>query len=257
MNMVCPNCKGVLQVEDAGLVCRGCSRAYPIINGIPVFLEEYDQSTWSDYTLAEYGEGLEKGNDRFLRYMANWETLLDLGGGDGVYSAPAAKIVRDVYCVDPSLIALQKMTSREIPNLYPVNAAGESLPFQDDFFDGVFLLFAIEHLENAAPMLGEIYRVLKPQGNLVIATANKCNYWAYRSARSFLSRGQVKRRDPTEIHIYSLNELEKTLERNNFTVEWEDLRFPFDKPIPKGKLARCIFYLIVATIIIGCKPNKV
>lgn len=257
MDVVCPSCRGELQAEAAGLVCGACRKAYPITEGIPVFLDTDEQCFWSSFTLAEYGEELQEGSERFLRYVGEWGTLLDLGGGDGVYSAPVARVVRDLWCVDPSLAALQKVTKRKIPNLHPVSAAGESLPFQDDFFDGVFLLFVIEHLADATPLLGEIYRVLRPQGNLIIATANKYNYWAYRGIRSYLSRGRIKRRDPTEVHIYSLNELEETLARNNFTLVWEDLRLPFDKPMPKGKLARYIFYLIVATIIIGCKPNKI
>lgn len=37
-SLVCPKCKGPLQVREAELVCMGCSLAYPVRRGIPLML---------------------------------------------------------------------------------------------------------------------------------------------------------------------------------------------------------------------------
>lgn len=38
--IVCPICHKALQLEGASVRCQGCSRRYPIIDGIPVLLAE-------------------------------------------------------------------------------------------------------------------------------------------------------------------------------------------------------------------------
>ncbi len=36
--LACPKCKGDLQYEDDGLICKNCSLLYPVRDGIPVML---------------------------------------------------------------------------------------------------------------------------------------------------------------------------------------------------------------------------
>jgi uncharacterized protein YbaR (Trm112 family) len=36
--LACPACLGDLKVEEALLVCQGCGRAYPVVDGIPVLI---------------------------------------------------------------------------------------------------------------------------------------------------------------------------------------------------------------------------
>jgi uncharacterized protein YbaR (Trm112 family) len=36
--LACPACHGDLRLEGARLVCGGCRRAYPIVDGIPVLI---------------------------------------------------------------------------------------------------------------------------------------------------------------------------------------------------------------------------
>jgi hypothetical protein len=38
--LACPVCFGALQLEAARLVCAGCGRAYPVVDGIPVLIAE-------------------------------------------------------------------------------------------------------------------------------------------------------------------------------------------------------------------------
>ena len=45
--LACPACHGDLRVQSEKLVCGGCGRRYPIVDGIPVLIPER----------AEIGEG--------------------------------------------------------------------------------------------------------------------------------------------------------------------------------------------------------
>jgi uncharacterized protein YbaR (Trm112 family) len=38
--LACPVGRGELRVEAAGLVCVGCGRGYPVVDGIPVLIAE-------------------------------------------------------------------------------------------------------------------------------------------------------------------------------------------------------------------------
>jgi uncharacterized protein YbaR (Trm112 family) len=38
--LACPACHGELRLEGARLICSGCGRVYPIIDGIPALIVE-------------------------------------------------------------------------------------------------------------------------------------------------------------------------------------------------------------------------
>jgi len=38
--LACPACRGSLLFEGASLICAGCGRSYPVIDGIPVLIAE-------------------------------------------------------------------------------------------------------------------------------------------------------------------------------------------------------------------------
>jgi hypothetical protein len=38
--LACPACRGDLQPAHSGLICAGCRRAYPILDGIPILIAE-------------------------------------------------------------------------------------------------------------------------------------------------------------------------------------------------------------------------
>lgn len=42
--LVCPACHGDLRMDAAQLVCAGCSRIYPVLDGIPVLIAEHSEA---------------------------------------------------------------------------------------------------------------------------------------------------------------------------------------------------------------------
>jgi uncharacterized protein len=39
-HLACPACLGALRLKENRLICAGCGRAYPIVDGIPVLIAE-------------------------------------------------------------------------------------------------------------------------------------------------------------------------------------------------------------------------
>lgn len=59
------------------------------------------------------------------------------------------------------------------PGLQFVHTSAEVLPFPDASFDGVLLNEVLEHVTDEIQTLGELFRVLRPGGHLVIMSPNR------------------------------------------------------------------------------------
>ena len=74
---------------------------------------------------------------------------------------------------------------------------GQALPFSDASFDRILAIHAIEESETTAATLAELYRVLSPEGRIVIICANRAGMWARAESLPFgagrpYSRKQLK-----------------------------------------------------------------
>jgi len=59
------------------------------------------------------------------------------------------------------------------------------LPFMDAVFDRVLLVHALEECNAAHTMLREVWRVMAPEGRLVVIAANRWSLWAQADATPF------------------------------------------------------------------------
>lgn len=131
--------------------------------------------------------------------------VLDIGCGSGFSIEKIVPESFNVYGIDinEELIAYAKKTR---PNYHFQTGDAENLPFEDKFFDAVFYLDVIEHLKNPALSLKEAYRVLKPEGMVIILVVKehhpifKIIWWLWRK-----TKGKVWQ----DSHLWIFNE--KTL----------------------------------------------
>jgi len=96
----------------------------------------------------------------------------------------------------------------------------ERLPYQGSFFDYVFAGEIIEHILNTKYFLSELYRILKPNGYIVITTPNLARI----DDRFKLLFGKTPRQtSPFHPYLYlhirpfTYHSLKKTLELSGFT----------------------------------------
>lgn len=91
--------------------------------------------------------------------------LLDVGCGTGLSTIPWNC---EVYGLDPSKKLLEKAEKKLHQNSNWVNASAENIPFNDNFFDIVISITAIQNFDNLNKGLDEIKRVGKPNAKFVL-----------------------------------------------------------------------------------------
>jgi ubiquinone/menaquinone biosynthesis C-methylase UbiE len=104
--------------------------------------------------------------------LARTDRLLDVGSGPGIVSVGLASAARDVIALDLTRPMLDRVRDRAArlgaSNVRPVLGSGETLPFGDGGFDCVVARLAIHHFPEPTVVLGEITRVTRPGGRVVI-----------------------------------------------------------------------------------------
>ena len=119
--------------------------------------------------------------------------VLEVGCGPGSFAEDIENV--DLTCLDPSKEMLKVAKVRvnrarenrgEEPASY-VQAIAESIPLEDNTFDRVFCLFSFRDFQDKRKGLEEIFRVLKPGGQLVICDAGKANWLHGLAGRIWMS----------------------------------------------------------------------
>ncbi len=98
------------------------------------------------------------------------DAVLDVGSGDGFWTARLAKHCARVIGLEPDEQMLgYARTLRNCPNVLYVRGAAESLPFPDSAFDKVISVSCLEHFADPLQGLREMARVLKPTGRVALS----------------------------------------------------------------------------------------
>ena len=100
------------------------------------------------------------------------QSVLDFGCGSGTYSIPAAKLVGKngrIYSLDVSQGALQKLSKKAeregLDNIVTLLSSGnDEIPIDNETQNHVLLIDVLQEISNKKSLLGEIHRILKPDG---------------------------------------------------------------------------------------------
>ena len=158
-----------------------------------------------------FGIGGAKLNQLESLKLKTGERVLDEGCGMGFVIGNINAKERYGIDIEPSHISQARARYPEVN--FSVRSV-EDTGFQDGFFDLILCLDVIEHTEDDVKVVREAYRILKPQGSLVLSTPVKgSNILPFsRKITENLHRmwGHVR--------LYSMDELTKLLEMNGFIV---------------------------------------
>lgn len=110
--------------------------------------------------------------------------IADLGCGTGFITLGLAdEGAKLVFSVDQSKNMIRELSSQKdslgFTNIYPLISELESLPLFDNSVDGITINMALHHIQNPQQSINEMYRILKPNGTVVITDVNKhTGQWA-------------------------------------------------------------------------------
>ena len=110
--------------------------------------------------------------------------VLDLGCGKGRFSRHLRRAGANVVGLDPSPAMLAGAVG-----LSRIQASAARLPLADGGFDAVIAVEVFEHLADIDAALGEIHRVLRPGGLIVVVDKNRLSLNA---SRPWLPNAVVK-----------------------------------------------------------------
>jgi ubiquinone/menaquinone biosynthesis C-methylase UbiE len=120
-------------------------------------------------------EALEPWRMALAAYLppASGLPVLDLGAGTGLFAVAIAQwFGAEVVAVEPSEgMRHQACTTRAHPHVAYVGGLGEHLPLRDGCCDSAWLSTVIHHFSDLAACAGELRRVVRPGGWVLIRNA--------------------------------------------------------------------------------------
>ena len=119
----------------------------------------------------ESGVGAGAGTDWFKPYPID-SKVLECGFGQGELIRKLASLGNEVVGLDiggASHSQAKEKGTDKIAKLHYLDISHEIFPYTDNYFDEVYCLECIEHLESPGHMFREVKRVLKPDGFFILA----------------------------------------------------------------------------------------
>jgi demethylmenaquinone methyltransferase/2-methoxy-6-polyprenyl-1,4-benzoquinol methylase len=169
------------------------------------------------------------------------KSILDIATGTGDLVLELAKINADKIIgldISPGMLEIgkQKVKNKQLENRIDMQLGdSEALPFDKETFDGVTIAFGVRNFENLELGLQEIFRVLKPNGALVVLETAVPQNRLLRSLYSLYTQkimpfiGKLFSKDPSAYQylsdsaaIFPCGEQFNNILRKNGFIEVED-----------------------------------
>jgi demethylmenaquinone methyltransferase/2-methoxy-6-polyprenyl-1,4-benzoquinol methylase len=135
-------------------------------------------------------KGWRKKAIKLLRPLAP-KVMLDIATGTGDFAIEALALQPEkVVGIDISAgmleVGKEKMKKRGYANIIDMQLGdSENLPFEDNTFDAITVAFGVRNFENLEQGLAEMYRVLKPNGMVVVLEFSKPKTFAIKHLYNF------------------------------------------------------------------------
>ena len=124
----------------------------------------------------------------------NPSTILDVATGTGDLAIAMVKTnAQKIIGIDISKgmldVGIEKIKDRNLNNtIEMVIGDSENLKYENDFFDAVTVSFGVRNFESLDSGLSEIFRVLKPNGSLVILETSNPTKFPFKQFYRFYSK---------------------------------------------------------------------
>jgi len=195
----CPKCKRNLQVHTEYFICIECGLQYPVVDGVVEFLPSNSVEKGRGQKLMEsekmvkiYESKWWRGSKLFTPFLkisiddeialikrivkaGPADRVLDLACGPGVFTRPFAieSSDREVIGFDLSWPMLRYANTKAkkfgIENIVFMHGDAHYLPLKDSSIDVANCCGAMHIFKNIRQVLGELHRVIRPNGRFSAA----------------------------------------------------------------------------------------
>jgi SAM-dependent methyltransferase len=131
--------------------------------------------------------------------------ILDMGGGSGRFGGALSERGHDVTLIDKDPQAVALAAKRGVPRAIVCDL----LDFHESGFDGVVCMEVIQYFDKCDTIFSKAAETLKAGGTFIFCATNSRS-WRYR-LRNLKSNS-------TEVHAYTIAEIEDCLARHSFEV---------------------------------------
>lgn len=197
-NLQCPICCSALKKNVSALLCVKNKHKFKIMQGIPMLFDYCALPFHTRKQQSYFEKNSEIGNCDYANDMSYWKvkylerfkenfrnikgkTVLDIGTGGGYMAIGLAKLGATVIASDITLknLVVLKEAAKTLgleQNLSYICCSGSKLPLKKSFFDYVVINSVLEHIPEETKTIGEISRILKVNGGLMVAVPLKYKY---------------------------------------------------------------------------------
>jgi ubiquinone/menaquinone biosynthesis C-methylase UbiE len=183
--------------------------------------EQFGKTAASYLTSAPHAKGasLERLVE-LTKPQKSWRAL-DVATGGGHVAYTFAPHVERMWATDITQEMLDMVKGeaqkRGLANVRTAYAKAEALPFEDASFDLVTCRIAPHHFDSIPEFLGEVHRVLKPNGILAVVD----NVVPTGSVGDYVNAFE-RFRDPSHLRAWTLEEWRAALAKAGFTIAHEE-----------------------------------
>ncbi|MDX6699682.1 MAG: hypothetical protein QOE65_3079 [Solirubrobacteraceae bacterium] len=103
------------------------------------------------------------------------ERLLEVGPGTGYYALPVAQWLApdgtlEIFDLQQDFLdhTMRRAEEAGLSNLLPAQGDAQSLPYEDDRFDGAYLATVLGEIPDPGAALSELARVVRPGGRIAV-----------------------------------------------------------------------------------------
>lgn len=174
-------------------------------------MKHYVEDLWRGLPQDLEPPDFDARRELLLREIHGGEPILDLGCGDGRFSAELVRHGAEVTGADLSETALGRARLRAPAATFLTVEEEAPLPFADNAFELVWAGEVIEHIADTGAWLSEVRRVLRPAGRLLLSTPDH--------GRLRLLLGGIERYSPPlgdHLHLYTGRSLGRLLREFGF-----------------------------------------
>jgi SAM-dependent methyltransferase len=151
------------------------------------------EKTWKDYDAwFDSHPALYQSELAALKQVIPAGSGLEIGAGTGRFAA----LLGVRFGLDPAIHMLRLAKKR---GLLAVQGLGESLPFKDECFDFVQIVFVIEFVDDLVSFLREAVRTIRRNGVLILGFIDRGSQWGQYYARDPSHRRYFHPPSPQEV----------------------------------------------------------